>query len=62
MVTVTIRHYKSLSVTKFVCHHNTYTGDTTFGDIEFLVMNALSTITDELMVTSFTPHQRLFFL
>jgi len=33
MVTVVIRHYKSLLVTDFECHQNTYTfGDTTFGD------------------------------
>ena len=36
MVTVTIRHYKSLLVMNLECHHNTYTfGDTTFGDIKF---------------------------
>ena len=33
MVTVTIRHYRSLLVTDLECHHNTYTfGDATFGD------------------------------
>ena len=36
MVTVTIRHYKSLLVTDLECHHNTYTfGDATFGDVQF---------------------------
>jgi len=63
MVTITIYHYKSLLVTDFVCHYNTYTfGDATFGDVQFLVMNALLTVTNELMVTFLTPHQCHFFL
>ena len=63
MVTVTIRHYKSLLVTDLECHHNTYTfGDTTFGDVQFLVTKALLTLTNELMVTIFAPHQCVFFL
>jgi len=34
MVTVTIRHYKSLLSKNFECHYNTYTfGEATFGDI-----------------------------
>ena len=34
MVTVAIRHYKSLLATDFKFHYNTYTfGDTTFGDV-----------------------------
>ena len=45
------------------CHHNTYTfDDATIGDIQFLVTEALLTITNELMVTFFTPHHCLFFL
>ena len=63
MVTVTIYHYKSLLVTNFVCHYNTYTfGYATFGDVKFLVTNALLTVTNELMVSFFTPHQFPFFL
>ena len=63
MVTVTIRHYKSLLVTDLECHHNTYTfGDATFGDVQFLVTKALLTLTNELMVTIFAPHQCDFFL
>jgi hypothetical protein len=42
MVTVTIHHYKSLLVTNFECHYNTYTfGDATFGDVQFLVTEAM---------------------
>ena len=63
MVTVTIRHYKSLLVMDLECHHNTYTfDDATFGDVQFLVTNALLTLTNELMVTIFAPHQCDFFL
>ena len=63
MVTITIRHYKSLLVTDLECHHNTYNfGDTTFGDIHFLVMKALLTLTNELMVTIFVPHHFPFLL
>ena len=63
MVTVTIRHYKLLLVTDLECHHNTYTfGDATFGDVHFLVTKALLTLTNELMVTIFAPHQCVFFL
>ena len=63
MVTVTICHYKSLLVTKLECHYNTYTFvDATFGDVQFLVTKALLTVTNELMVTFFAPHQCLFFL
>ena len=61
MVTVTIRHYKSLLVSDLECHHNTYTfGDATFGDVKFFVMKALLTLTNELMVTIFAPHQCAF--
>ena len=36
MVTVTIRHYKSLLVMDLEFHHNTYTfDDATFGDVQF---------------------------
>ena len=63
MVTVTIRHYKSLHVADLECHHNTYTfGDATFGDVQFFVTKALLTVTNELMVTIFAPHQCDFFL
>ena len=63
MVTVTIRHYKSLLVTNLECYYNTYTfGDATFGDIQFLVTKALLTVTNELMVTFLAPHQCPFFL
>ena len=63
MVTVSIHHYKSLLVTDLECHHNTYTfGDATFGDVQFLVTKALLTLTNELMVTIFAPHQCAFFL
>ena len=42
----------------FECHHITYTfGDKAFGDIHFLVMNNLLTLTNELMVTFFDPRQ-----
>jgi len=38
MVTVTIRHYKSLLVMNFECHYNTYTfGKATFGGVQCLV-------------------------
>ena len=48
---------------EFVCHYNTYTfGGTTFGDVQFFVTNALLTITNELMVKFFNPHQFLVFL
>jgi len=57
MVTVTIRHYKLVLVMDLECHHNTYTfGDATFGDVQFLVMKALLTITNELMVMFFNHH------
>ena len=63
MVMVTICHYKSLLVMDLECHHNTYTfSDNTFGDIQFLVTKALLTLTNELMVTIFAPHQCHFFL
>ena len=63
IVRVTICHYKSLLVTDLECHHNTYTfGDATFGDVQFLVTKALLTLTNELMVTIFAPHQCAFFL
>ena len=63
MVTVTIHHYKSLLVMDLECHHNTYIfGDATFGDVQFLVTKALLTLTNELMVTIFAPHQCAFFL
>jgi len=39
---VTVCHYKSLLVTDFECHYNTYTfGDATFGDVQFLVTEAM---------------------
>lgn len=42
MVTITIRHYKSLLVTNFECHYNTYAfGNATFGDIQFFVTEAM---------------------
>jgi len=42
MATTTIHHYKSLLVTKFEFHYNTYTfDDATFGDVQFLVMEAM---------------------
>ena len=63
MVAVTIRNYKSLLVKNLECHHNTYTfSDATFGDVQFLVTKALLTLTNELMVTFFAPHQCHFFL
>ena len=63
MVTVTIRHYKSLLVMDFECHYNTYTfGDATFGDVQFLMTKALLTVTNDLMVTFVNPHQRPFFM
>ena len=63
MVTVTIRHYKSLLVTDLEFHHNTYTfSDATFGEVQFLVTKALLTLTNKLMVTIFAPHQCDFFL
>lgn len=47
----------------FVCHYNTYNfREATFGDIQFLVTNAILTVTNELMVTFFAPHQCPFFL
>ena len=62
-VTVTICHYKSLLVTDLEFHHNTYiVGDAIFGDVHFLVTKALLTITNELMVTFFYPHQCPLFL
>ncbi len=42
MVMAAIHNYKSLLVMDFECHYNTYTfGDTTFGDIQFLVTKAM---------------------
>ena len=58
MVTIVIHHYKSLLVMDFICHYNTYT----FGDIQFLLTNALLTVTNELMVIFFAPHQCPFLL
>ena len=63
MVMVTICHHKSLLMTDLECHHNTYTfGDAAVGDVQFLVRKDLLTITNELMVTFFSPHQCYFFL
>ena len=63
IVTITIHHYKLLLVTDFECHYNTYTfGDATFDDVQFLVTKALLTVTNDLMVTFFAPHQCPFFL
>jgi len=63
MVTVTIFHYKSLLVTELEHHHNTYTfGNTTFGDVYFLVVKALVTVTNELMVTFLAARECPFFL
>ena len=58
MLTVTIRHYKSLLVTDLERHHNTYN----FGDVQFLVTKALLTLNNELMVTILAPHQCVIFL
>ena len=63
MVMVTICHYKSLLVIDLECHHDTYTfSDATFGDVQFLVTKALLTLTNDLMVSIFTPRQCHFFL
>ena len=74
MVAVAICHYKSSLVMNFECHYNTYTfSDATFGDVQFLVMEAMVhhhcsyavvTITihhyKSLLVTNFECHYNTY--